>query len=130
MRTVNDLMETITINVTSWTMFLDGLLLHPSELFLHLETSFCICLHFQRVLFRAWIYSTSNEQRMDLRSSRNRLLVHCNGMLRNSRSHLAVQRQPPLYWIRWWWSWTQRKLEPGKYADRTHVDKWGFDDDL
>jgi len=123
MRTVNELMATITINVTSWTMFSEGLLLHPSEFFLHLEMSFCICLHFQRVIFRAWIYSTSNEQRMDLRCSRNSLPVHCNGILRNSRSHLVVQRQPPLNWIRCSWSWTQRKLEPGKYADRTDVDK-------
>jgi hypothetical protein len=33
---------------------------------------------------------------MDLRCSRNSLPVHWNGMLRNSRSHLAVQHQPLL----------------------------------
>ena len=32
---------------------------------------------------------------MDLRRSRNSMPVHWNGMLRNSRSHLAVQNQPP-----------------------------------
>jgi len=30
---------------------------------------------------------------MDIRCSRNSLPVHWNGMLRNSRSHLAVQHQ-------------------------------------
>jgi hypothetical protein len=33
---------------------------------------------------------------MNLRSSRNSLTVHWNGMLRNCRSHLAVQHQPLL----------------------------------
>jgi len=33
---------------------------------------------------------------MDLRCSSNSLPVHWNGMLRNSRSHLAVQYQPLL----------------------------------
>jgi len=61
-----------------------------------LQMSFCICLHFQRVIFGTWIYNTSNEQRMDLRCSRNSLPVHWNGMLKNRRSHLAVQSQPPL----------------------------------
>ena len=87
---------------------LEGLLLYPSEFFLHLKTSFSICLNFQRVIFSVWIYSTSNEQRIDLRCSRNSLPVHWNRMLSNSSSQQAVQRQQPLNCIRCWWSWTTK----------------------
>jgi hypothetical protein len=72
-----------------------------------LQTLLCICFNFQRVIFRTWIYGTSTEQHRDLRCSRNSLPVHGNGMLRNSRSHLAVQHQPPLELTRCWWAWTQ-----------------------
>ena len=34
-RTSKELIETITDNVTSWTKFLEGLLLHASEFLLH-----------------------------------------------------------------------------------------------
>jgi hypothetical protein len=102
---------------------------------IRVSSAFCkchfgLCLNFHRVLFRAWIFSTSTEQRLDLRHSRNSLPVHWNGMLRNSRSHLAVQHPPPLNWIRCWWVWTQWKLEPKQYADSTDADDWRFDGDL
>jgi len=104
-----------TVNVTSWTMFLEGLLLHSSEFLLHFAN--VICFNFQRVVFRVWIYGTSTEQRMDIRCSRDSLPVHWNGMLRKSRSHLAVQNQPSLNWISCWLAWAKWKLEPGEYAD-------------
>jgi hypothetical protein len=71
-------------------------MLHSSEFLVHFANVFCKCFNFQRVIFRDWIYCTSTEQCMDLRCSRNSLQVHWNGMLRNSRSHLAVQHQPLL----------------------------------
>ena len=71
-------------------------MLYSSEFILHFANVFCTCFNFQRVIFRAQIYSISTEQHMDLRCSRNSLPVHWNGMLRNSRSHLAVQHQPLL----------------------------------
>jgi hypothetical protein len=62
---------------------------------IRIPSAFCkyyfgLCLNFQRVFFRAWIFSTRTEQRLDLRHSRISLPVHWNGMLRNSRSQLAV----------------------------------------
>jgi hypothetical protein len=35
MRTMNELMETITVKVTIWTMFVEGILLHLSEFLFH-----------------------------------------------------------------------------------------------
>jgi len=86
---------------------LEGPILHSSEFLLHFTNVFRTCFNLQRVIFRDWIYSSSTGQRMDLRCSRNSLPVHWNGMLRNSRSNLPVQHQPPLNWIRCWWTWTQ-----------------------
>ena len=39
MRTINELRETVTANVTSWTMFL-GLMLHSSEFLVHFANVF------------------------------------------------------------------------------------------
>ena len=53
MRTVNEIMETVTANVTSWTMlFLEGLRLHFSEFLVHFANVSCTCFNFQRVIFR------------------------------------------------------------------------------
>ena len=78
-------------------------MLHSLEFLVHFAKVFCTCFNFHRVFFRAWIYSTSTEQHMDLRCIRNSLSVQWNGMPRNSRSHLAVQHQPLLNWIRCCW---------------------------
>jgi len=128
MCTVNGLIEIITANVTSWTMFLEGPILHSSEFLLQFAYVFCTCFNLQRVIFRDWIYSSSTGQRMDLRCSRNSLPVHWNGMLRNSRSHLPVQHQLPLNWIRCWWTWTQNWSLDSMATDWCR--KWNFDDDL
>ena len=73
METVNELIETVRVNATIWTIFLEGLMLHSSEFFVHFANVFWTCFNFRRVFFRAWIYSTSTEQRIDLRCSRNGL---------------------------------------------------------
>jgi hypothetical protein len=45
MHTVNELMETVTANVTSWTMFfLEGLMLHSSEFLVHFANLFAHAL--------------------------------------------------------------------------------------
>jgi hypothetical protein len=46
MRTANKLIETVIANVKSWTMFLEGPILHSSEFFLHFANVFCTCLNF------------------------------------------------------------------------------------
>ena len=56
MRTVNELMETITIKVTSWTKFLEGILLYSSE----------FLLHFANVILHMLSFSTSYLQKLDL----------------------------------------------------------------
>jgi hypothetical protein len=46
MRTVNELTETFTANVKSWTMFLEGLMIHSLEFLVHFAKVFCTCLNF------------------------------------------------------------------------------------
>jgi len=49
-------METITIKVTSWTKFLEGILLYSSE----------FLLHFANVILHMLSFSTSYLQKLDL----------------------------------------------------------------
>jgi hypothetical protein len=56
MQTVKELIETIMVNVTIWTMFLEGLLLHSSE----------FLLHFANVIFHMLSFSTNYLQSLDL----------------------------------------------------------------
>jgi hypothetical protein len=54
--TVEELMKTITIKVTSWTMFLVGILLYSSE----------FLLYFANVILHMLSFSTSYLQNLDL----------------------------------------------------------------
>jgi hypothetical protein len=67
-------METVTANVTSWTMFfLEGLMFHSLEFLVHFETFFAHALIFNELSSEPGSTVPVPEQRMDLKCSRNGL---------------------------------------------------------